>query len=92
MMRCAFAPPHAIGTVLAFLVWVRAIGIRDLDAETMKPKTIAVPTATTRPNRLLLALAAAWMILSLAIGGAVTADSPEDAAAPAQTITSATEQ
>jgi hypothetical protein len=54
----------------------------------MKPKTIAVPTATTRPNRLLVALAAAWMILSLAIGGAVT----EGAAAPAQTITSATEQ
>ena len=58
----------------------------------MKPKTIAVPTATTRPSRVLVALAAAWMILSLAIGGAVTADSPEDAARPAQTITSATEQ
>lgn len=33
-------------------------------------------TATqSRPNRLLVALAAAWMILSLAIGGAVQADS-----------------
>ncbi|HSK94470.1 MAG TPA: hypothetical protein VLA76_10495 [Candidatus Angelobacter sp.] len=34
-------------------------------------------TATTasRPNRLLVALAAAWMILSLAVGGAVTAES-----------------
>ena len=58
----------------------------------MKPNTVAVPAATTRPNRLLVALAAAWMILSLAIGGAVTADSREDAAAPAQTITSASEQ
>lgn len=30
--------------------------------------------ARSRPNRLLIALAAAWMILSLAIGGAVQAD------------------
>ena len=58
----------------------------------MKPNTVVVPTATTRPNRLLVALAAAWMILSLAIGGAVTADVRDDAAAPAQTVTSATEQ
>jgi len=29
----------------------------------------------SRPNRVLIALAAAWMILSLAIGGAVQADS-----------------
>jgi hypothetical protein len=35
------------------------------------------------PNRLLVALAAAWMILSLALGGAVAAESPADAAAPA---------
>jgi len=33
-------------------------------------------TATaSRPNRILIALASAWMILSLAIGGAVNADS-----------------
>ena len=55
----------------------------------MKPKTVAVP-ATSRPNRILVALAAAWMILTLAIGGAVNADSPEGASGPAQTVTSAT--
>ncbi len=33
-------------------------------------------TATaSRPNRVLIALASAWIVLSLAIGGAVTADS-----------------
>ena len=39
----------------------------------------------TRQNRLLIALAAAWMILSLAIGGAVHADAnaQADSAAPA---------
>lgn len=55
----------------------------------MKPTTVAVP-ATTRPNRILVALAAAWMILTLAIGGAVNADSPEAGSAPAQTVTGAT--
>ena len=84
---------HRIGTVLASL----SVGSERLEFATwtpisMKPNTVAVQTATTRPNRLLVALAAAWMILSLAIGGAVTADSPEGAAAPAQAITSATEQ
>lgn len=34
--------------------------------------------AAQRPNRVLVALAAAWMILSLAIGGAVTAESRAD--------------
>jgi len=57
----------------------------------MKPKTVAVH-ATTRPNRILVALAAAWMILTLAIGGAVNAESPEGASAPGQTVTSATGQ
>jgi hypothetical protein len=38
----------------------------------MKPTTIAA--THSRPNRVLVALAAAWMILSLAIGGAVTAE------------------
>lgn len=32
-----------------------------------------VPTTSSRPNRVLVALAAAWMILSLAIGGVVGA-------------------
>jgi hypothetical protein len=57
----------------------------------MKPTTVAVP-ATTRPNRLLVALAAAWMILTLAIGGAVNADEPQGASAPVQAVTSATGQ
>ncbi len=35
--------------------------------------------AVSRPNRLLVALAAAWMILSLAIGGAVSAESTANA-------------
>jgi hypothetical protein len=39
----------------------------------MKARTTAA--THRRPNRLLLALAVAWMILSLAIGGAVTAES-----------------
>jgi hypothetical protein len=45
----------------------------------MKPNTVTA--AVDRPNRLLVALAAAWMILSLAIGGAVSADSSSDSAA-----------
>ena len=49
----------------------------------MNPNTAA---AENRPNRLLIALAAAWMILSLAIGGAVSAESSTDAAAPAPII------
>ncbi len=38
----------------------------------MQPK--ALTSVEHRPNRVLVALAAAWMILSLAIGGAVHAD------------------
>lgn len=40
---------------------------------------MTIAAAPQRPNRLLVALAAAWMILSLAIGGAVTAESRADA-------------
>lgn len=40
-----------------------------------------VPTTSSRPNRVLVALAAAWMILSLAIGGAVGAGNATDEAA-----------
>ena len=40
--------------------------------EPMKPTSVAA--TRSRPNRILVALAAAWMILSLAIGGAVTAE------------------
>ena len=38
----------------------------------MKPQPMAA--TATRPNRILVALAAAWIVLSLAIGGAVSAD------------------
>jgi hypothetical protein len=38
----------------------------------MKPNVRAA--ARNRPNRVLIALAAAWLILSLAIGGAVHAE------------------
>ena len=45
----------------------------------MKPNVRAA--TRTRSNRVLVALAAAWMILSLAIGGAVHADASSDSAA-----------
>ena len=51
------------------------------------PTTTAIATRQSRPNRLLVALAAAWMILSLAIGGAVTAESRADAGTTADLIT-----
>ena len=54
----------------------------------MKPTAVAAHATDHRPNRLLVALAAAWMILSLAIGGAVTADSRESAVT--DTVTSVT--
>lgn len=58
----------------------------------MNPKPVAATATTTRPNRILVALAAAWMILSLAVGGAVTAESGESPAAdPADTVTSVTQ-
>lgn len=40
-----------------------------------------VPRTSSRPNRVLVALAAAWVILSLALGGLVSAGnaSPEAA-------------
>jgi hypothetical protein len=45
----------------------------------MKP-TIAATTAPSRPNRLLVALAAIWMAASIAIGGMMTADLRAEAA------------
>ena len=50
---------------------------RDEAAQAMKPTTVAAHATGTRPNRILIVLAATWMILSLAIGGSVTADSRE---------------
>lgn len=55
----------------------------------MKPNSVTA--AVDRPNRLLVALAAAWMILSLAIGGAVSADSSPDSAT-STSITGTTSQ
>lgn len=46
----------------------------------MKPTTVAAHATENRPNRILIVLAAAWMILSLAIGGAVTAENRDSAA------------
>lgn len=46
----------------------------------MKPTTVTARATVHRPNRVLVVLAAAWMILSLAIGGAMAADSREAAA------------
>ena len=52
----------------------------------MQPETLA--TTNTRPNRVLIALAAAWMIVSLAVGGVIGAGQPASAA-PANAITEA---
>jgi hypothetical protein len=57
----------------------------------MKRNITTASAPSTRPNRLLIALAAAWMALSLAIGGAISADSPTEAAGPAP-ITGTTSQ
>ena len=54
----------------------------------MKPNVRAA--TRTRSNRVLVALAAAWMILSLAIGGAVNADARSDAA-PNQAVAGSTQ-
>lgn len=54
----------------------------------MKPNVRAA--TRTRQSRLLIALAAAWMILSLAIGGAVHADASAQAD-PAPAVASSTQ-
>jgi hypothetical protein len=48
----------------------------------MKPRTAAATATTGRPNRILIALAAAWMILSLAVGGMLAADPSTGDATP----------
>lgn len=57
----------------------------------MKPNTVAAHATPNRPNRILVALAAAWMILSLAIGGAVTAENRESAVTDTVTSVTATQ-
>lgn len=47
-----------------------------------RPNTKAA--SAERPNRLHVVLAAAWLILSLAIGGALWSGSPAQASSPSQ--------
>ena len=54
----------------------------------MKRTTVAAHATHNRPNRILIVLAAAWMILSLALGGAVTAENRDSAIT--ETVTSVT--
>jgi len=52
----------------------------------MKPNVAATRARPNRPNRILVILAAGWMILSLAFGGAVTADS-QPGSGPTDSVT-----
>jgi hypothetical protein len=56
------------------------MGVATVKSPAMTPRT-ANATAGW-PNRILLALAAAWVIASLAIGGTVVADPGTDRASP----------
>lgn len=49
----------------------------------MKPDIAATTAPDHRPNRLLVALAAIWMFVSIAFGGMATADLRADGAPPA---------
>jgi hypothetical protein len=44
-----------------------------------------VATAATRPNRILILLAAAWMALAIALGGVITAEPASDTSAGSAT-------
>ena len=55
----------------------------------MKPESVAAHATETRPHRILILLATAWMILSLAIGGAVTSETRESSVADTVTSVSA---
>ncbi len=76
-MRCGMAPSAQL--------WQTACNIRAI----MQPNTRAA--TASRPNRVLIALAAAWIILSLAIGGAVHADSTVEARPAPATSTDSTQ-
>lgn len=54
----------------------------------MNPNTTA--TTDQRPNRILVILAAAWMIIALTIGGSLTGQNPGDSSSAATTVTTAT--
>ena len=57
----------------------------------MQPTTVAAHATAQRPNRILIVLAAAWMILSLAIGGAVSAEDDQPARLDTGTTITATQ-
>jgi len=52
--------------------------MKQLDSAPMKPNVAVTRARPNRPNRILIILAAGWMLLSLALGGVVTADSHAD--------------
>jgi hypothetical protein len=52
----------------------------------MKPIVAVTRARPNRPNRILVILAAGWMLLSIALGGAVTADSRADSG-PSESVT-----
>jgi preprotein translocase subunit SecG len=53
----------------------------------MKPTTVAAEATSNRWNRIRIVLAAAWLILSLALGGVVNAEAREAGA----TVSNATQ-
>lgn len=53
----------------------------------MNPTTVI--TTAPRPNRILVILAAAWMIVALTIGGSLTGQNPTDSSATTTTVTTA---
>ena len=53
----------------------------------MNPNTAT--TTAQRPNRILVILAAAWMIVALTIGGSLTGQNPTDSASTTTTVTTA---
>lgn len=57
----------------------------------MKPITVAAHATQNRPNRILIVLATAWMVISLAVGGAVTAENRQSAVTESVTSVSATQ-
>jgi len=57
-----------------------------LEIVSMKPIAAATRARPTRPHRILVILAAGWMLLSIALGGAVTADS-RAGSGPADSVT-----
>ncbi len=53
----------------------------------MKPNTSTA--SVQRPSRILVILAAAWMIVALTIGGSLTGQSPTDSSSTTTAVTTA---